>query len=179
MILCHSISYLPYIRCHTGTYFCPGWDLQILMELHAYPHLLDVHRDDDLFAIFTMIPRWSLLGAIQLGPHFSALKCHHASPSERYLLDLWVWFSYGCGWLGLHVWWWMTWGHQFFFRPITHLMPYWGIFPFSVEICRSPLICMIILGYEICARLMIWFHFVLILHWSLSWVISSSSYFLI
>ena len=65
-----------------------------------------------------------------------------------------------------------------FFQPITHLMPHWGIFPFSVEICRSPLICMIIPNYEIRVRLMIRFHFVLILRWSLSWVISLGSYFL-
>ena len=47
----------------------------------------------------------------------------------------------------------------------------------SVEICRS--VCMIIPGYEIHAEVMIWFHFVLILWWSLSWAIQSSSYFLI
>ena len=38
-------------------------------------------------AIFTMIPQWRLPGAIQLGLHFSALRCHHASPSEGYILD--------------------------------------------------------------------------------------------
>ena len=48
------------------------------MELRAYPHLQDVHRDDDLFGIFMMIPQWSLLGIAQLGLHFSTLKCHHA-----------------------------------------------------------------------------------------------------
>ena len=37
-----------------------------------------------------------------------------------------------------------------------------------VEICRSPLICMIILSYEIHIELMICFHFVPILQWSLS-----------
>ena len=89
------------------------------MELHAYLHLRDVRWDDDLFTILTMIPWWSLLRALQLGLHFLTLRCHHASPSERYLLDLWVWFSYGRGWLEV------TW----FFRPITHLIPYWGIFP--------------------------------------------------
>ena len=66
-----------------------------------------------------------------------------------------------------------------FFWPITHLMLCWGIFPFSAEICRSLLICMIIPDYEIRARLMIRFRFVLILHWSLSWVILSGLYFLI
>ena len=37
-----------------------------------------------------------------------------------------------------------------------------------VKICRSPLICMIILSYEIHIELMICFHFVPILQWSLS-----------
>ncbi|RVW91394.1 hypothetical protein CK203_038596 [Vitis vinifera] len=37
-----------------------------------------------------MIPLWSILGAIQLGPHLSVLRCHHASPSGRYVLDLWA-----------------------------------------------------------------------------------------
>ena len=49
------------------------------MELRAYPHLRDVHRDDDLFTIFTMIPQWSLSGVTQLGPHFSIVRCRHAS----------------------------------------------------------------------------------------------------
>ena len=47
------------------------------MELRAYPHLRDVHQDDDLFAIFTMIPQWNLSGVAQLGLHFSTLRCHH------------------------------------------------------------------------------------------------------
>ena len=37
-----------------------------------------------------------------------------------------------------------------------------------VKICRSPLICMIILIYEIHVKLMIYFYFILILQWSLS-----------
>ena len=48
-----------------------------------------------------------------------------------------------------------------------------------VEICRSPLICMIILICEIHIRLMIHFHFVPILRWSLFLVIQPDSYFLI
>ena len=42
-------------------------------------------------------------------------------------------------------------------------MPYWSIFAISIEICRSPWICMIIPSYEIHVRLMIRFHCVLIL----------------
>ena len=37
-----------------------------------------------------------------------------------------------------------------------------------VEICKSPLICMIILIYEIHVELIICFHFKMILRWSLS-----------
>ncbi|WJZ91157.1 hypothetical protein VitviT2T_010256 [Vitis vinifera] len=34
-----------------------------------------------------MIPLWSILGAIQLGPHLSVLRCHHASPSGRAIIS--------------------------------------------------------------------------------------------
>ena len=78
MISCRPISDLAYVRCHTGAYYRSGWDLQILVELHAYPHLRDVRRDDDLFTIFMMIPQWSLSGVAQLGLHFLTLRCHHA-----------------------------------------------------------------------------------------------------
>ena len=70
--------------------------------------------------------------SIQLGLHFSALRCHYASPSGRYILDLWAWFSYGFGWLGSHVWWGVVSCHLFFWL-VTHPMPYWGIFPFWVR----------------------------------------------
>ena len=76
-----SPDFWPVIRSmptHTGAYYRSGWDLQILVELCAYPHLRDVHRDDDLFAIFTMIPQRSLSGVAQLGLHFSTFRCHHA-----------------------------------------------------------------------------------------------------
>ena len=67
-----------------------GRDLQIFTELHAYPHLRDVRRDDDLFAIFMMIPQWSLSGAIQASPYFSVFGCCHASYSEKRSLDVWI-----------------------------------------------------------------------------------------
>ena len=66
---------------------------------------------------------------------------------------------------------------MWFFRPITHLMPYWGKFPLSIEICRSPLLCMIIPSYEICVGLRIRFHLVMTLRWTFPWFISSGSYF--
>ncbi|KAL6348232.1 hypothetical protein AAG906_003098 [Vitis piasezkii] len=31
--------------------------------------------------------------SFQLGPHFSTLGCHHASPSGRYILDIWARFN--------------------------------------------------------------------------------------
>ena len=65
------------------------------------------------------------------------------------------------------------------FWPATHLMPYWGIFAFSIEICRSPWICMIIPSCEIHVGQMIQFHFVLTLQENLSWVVQLGSYFLI
>ena len=76
-----------------------------------------------------MILQWSLFGAIQLGPRFLTLRCHHASHFKRYIFDLWVWFCYGRGWLGPHIWWWVTWCHLTF-QPVTHLISYWGIFHF-------------------------------------------------
>ena len=42
-----------------------------------------------------------------------------------------------------------------FSRLVTHLMPYWGIFPLSIEICSLPLICVIVPSYEIRVGLMI------------------------
>ena len=48
-----------------------------------------------------------------------------------------------------------------------------------VKICRSSLICMIVLSHEIHIGPMVCFHFVLILQWSISQVIKLGSYFLI
>ena len=48
----------------------------------------------------------------------------------------------------------MIWAHLIF-RHVTFSMPHWGIFPILIEIYRSPLVYMIIHGYEIHARLMI------------------------
>ena len=46
--------------------------------------------------------------------------------------DMWIWFSCGHGWLGLHTWWWMIWCHLIC-RLTTHLIPYWGIFLFQLR----------------------------------------------
>ena len=52
----------------------------------------------------------------------------------------------------------MIWAHLIF-RHVTFSMPHWGILPILIEIYRSPLVYMIIHGYEIHARLM--FDFIL------------------
>ena len=90
-----------------------------------------LRRGHDRYLI--MIPQWSLLRAIQLSPPFSALRCHHASPFGRYILDLWAWFSYGFRWPGLHVWWEMVSCHLFIW-PVTHPMPYWAYFRFRWDL---------------------------------------------
>ena len=84
-------------------------------------------------------------------------------PSGRRLFDLWVWFSCRHGWLGSRIWWRVIWSHLVFLTYHTfdailgHIPPFWSRF------VDPPLICMITLGFEIHIRLMIWFHFVLIL----------------
>ena len=52
-----------------------------------------------------MIPQWSFSGAIQPDPHFSAFRYHHASSCRKRLFDVWIWYSYGFGIPGSHVWW--------------------------------------------------------------------------
>ena len=126
---------------------------------------------------FIMILQWSPSWAIQSSPHLSTFGCRHTSPFEVCLCYLWVWFGYGRGWLGLYIRWWMTWGHLIFLTYHTSDSILEHI-PSSVEICRSPLICMTIPSYEMHVGLMIWLHFALILRWSLSWVIRSGPYFL-
>ena len=69
-------------------------------------------------------------------------RYHHASSSGRRLFDVWIRFSCGFGWLGSHIWWWMIWGRPIF-QPTALSMPYEAYFV-SIEICRSPLIFMII-----------------------------------
>ena len=162
MISCCPISGLSYIRCHTGAYYRSRWDLQILVELHAYPHSWDIHRDDDLFAIFMMIPQWSLSGVAQLGLHFSTLRRHHAfllgDAPMIYGSDLVIDMddldrAFDDGWFEL-IW----------FSDLSHFRCHTGVYPsFQLRFVDSPLICMTTLGFEIHIGLMIWFHYVLIL----------------
>ena len=81
---------------------------------------------------FIMISQWSLSSAIQSDPHLSAFGCHHVSLSGKRFFDPLIQFNCGYGWLGLHTWWWMIWCHLVFW-PTTHLMPYWGTFPFQLR----------------------------------------------
>ena len=99
------------------------------MELHACPHLGDTRRDDDLFSILLWSPMGASLKPFSQTHTFSVFGCHHASPFGRCFFDLLIWFSCGHGWLGLHTWWWIILCYLIFW-PTTHLMPYWGIFPF-------------------------------------------------
>ena len=167
---------LPYIYAILG-------HISVSIEIYrsSWSHMIftthKMHVELIVYCYLIMIPQWSLSWAIQSGPHFSAFRCRHTSPSEVRLSDLWVWFNYGCGWLGLHIRWWMTWGHLIF--PTYHTSDsILGHISYSVKICRSPLIGMNIPSYEMHVGLMIWLHFALILRWSLYWVIRSGPYFL-
>ena len=102
LIWCHMIFDLSYLWCH--------WGISHFIWRFMDPHGLarsssltgcSPRRRHDRCPI--MILQRSIPRAIQLGPHFSALRCHHASPSGKYILDLWAWFSYRSEWPGLHV----------------------------------------------------------------------------
>ena len=58
---------------------------------------------------------------------WSIFGYHHASSSRGRFIDVWVHFSSGFRWPGLHIWWLVIWCHLIF-RSTTHLVPYWGIF---------------------------------------------------
>ena len=95
-----------------------------------------------------MIPQWSLFGAIQLDPHFSAFGCRHASYFESRFLDVWVLF----GLRRSHIWWWMISCHSIFDLPYIwcHTRAYFV----SDEIYRSSWSCMLIPTYKIHAETM-------------------------
>ena len=98
LIWCHLIFDLSYLWYHTGAYPISFGGLWILTDSHDHHHLRDAHWDVDVIVTWQSLSR-----PIQLGLHFLTLGCHHASPSGRYILDLCAWFSYGFGWLVLHV----------------------------------------------------------------------------
>ena len=151
---------LPYIWCHTKAYFSFGWDLYIFMELHDHLYLWDTHRDDDLFVILS----WSPNGA-SFGPFSQAHTFWYLDVLMLLLLRYAFWYVDS-----IKLWTWMT--------TITHLViddlvPYdfstyhtsdaiLGHISILVEICRCPLICMIIPIYEMHIELMICFYFTMI-----------------
>ena len=65
--------------------------------------------------------RQPLLG--QVFEIWSIFRCHHASSSRKHLFDVWIRFSYGYGWLGLHIWWCLI-QCCLIFRSTIHLMLY-------------------------------------------------------
>ena len=177
MTLCYRISDLSYIWCHTRASFHFGWGLEISKELHDRSHLWSMCRDDDLFAIVMMIPQWSLSGVIQLGTHFSALRCHLAPLSERCILAWWAWCCYGFGWPRLHIYWCMIRRHLNFLTCHTFDAILWHIFTLDRDLqilafAWSPLVTR-------CVGLMIRFHSVMTLRWTFPWVVSSGSHFMI
>ena len=86
------------------------------------------------------------------------------------LIQLWIWIT-----RITHLM--MDASRSFDFSTYRTLGAILGHISSSVEICRSPLICMIIPNYELHVELMIHFHFVLIIQWSPPWIIQSGSYF--
>ena len=160
MIWCCPIFGLFHIWFYTGAYFRFDWDLQIFMELHAYHHLRNSCRDDDPFIILLWFPR----GA-SLGPSSQAHTFLHLVVIMFLILGYAFWFV---GPIQLRTW----------MVRITHLVmenfvpsdfltyhtsdAILGHISILVEICRSPLICMIIPIYEIHVKLMICFYFTMI-----------------
>ena len=59
-------------------------------------------------------------------------RYHHAYYYWRHPFNVWIRFSYGYGWPGLHIWWWMIRCRLIYWSTI-HLIPYWGIFPFRLR----------------------------------------------
>ena len=147
------------------------------MELHDHLHLGDTHRDDDLFVILS----WSPRGA-SLEPSSQAHIFRYLGIIMLLLLGETYLIYRSDSVVDLD-----EWDHTFdvddlmLFNFLTyHIFDgILGNISSLVEICRSPLICMIIPSCEIHTELMIYFHFVLILQWSLSWVVQSGSYFFI
>ena len=108
-----------------------------------------------------MILHRSVPKAIQLGPPFSALGCHHASPSERYILDHGYdsvmdlddqdymfddrWFHVTCS------------------SDLSHFRCHTRAYSLSGEIYRSSRSCMLIPTCEMYVEMIDWFA---ILWWS-------------
>ena len=91
---CHLIFDLSYLWCHTRGISHFIWRFMDPRRLAWSLSLTGCSLRHGHDRYLTEPPR-----SIQLGPHFSTLGCHHASPSGRYILDLCAWFQ---------LWIWMT-----------------------------------------------------------------------
>ena len=122
----------------------------------------EMHVELTVYCYLIMNPQWSLFWAIQLGSYFSTFRYHHTSSYWIRFFDVWIWFSCWHGWLGLHTWWWMILCHLIFWPTKQTSDAILGHISVLVEICRSPLIFMIIPIYEIHVKLIICFYFTMI-----------------
>ena len=96
--------------------------------------------------------------------------------SEVYILDPWVWFCYGFGWPGLHVWWCMIWCHLIF--PTHHtfdaILGHIFALDWDLQILTfawSSLVTRYMSGWGFC------FTSSWLFQWICPWVISSGSHF--
>ena len=147
-----TFSDLSHIQCHTGAYFhsdeiYKSWGSCVLILIcEMYVEMM----------IYSLSSRWFLSGAYrEPSSQARAFRCLDVVmlPSEGRLFDMWVWFSCRHRWFKL-IW----------FCDMLHSWCHTGAYSSFRLRCRDPpLVYMIIHGYEIHARLMIRFYFVLIL----------------
>ena len=145
------------------------------MELHDHSHSRSTCWDDDLFTIVMMITQWSISGVIQLGIHFSTLRCHRVPLYERCILAWWAWHCYGFVWSGLHICWCMIGRHLIF--PTSHIWCHTGAyFLFRSGFAVSHLFVWLSLVTRYVSGWWFRFHFIVTLQGAFPWVISSGSY---
>ena len=108
--------------------------ISVSIEIYrsSWSHMIltthEMHVKLIVYCYLIMIPYWSLSWAIKSRSHFLAFRYHHASSSERCLLDVWVWFSYGLGWQRSHIWWWMIHGVAWSSPPTRYTLRWWPIY---------------------------------------------------
>ena len=133
--------------CHTGAYFRFDWDLQIFMESHDPYHSRDTCQVDSLLLSYHDPPVESLLGypvrPVFLGIWISCIFFFWEMP-------LWCLDSIQL-WIGIigttHL---MMDDLMLFDFMIYHTLDaILGYISSSFQICRSPLICMIVPSCEI------------------------------
>ena len=79
--------------------------------------------------------------------------CHHASSLGGRCIDVWVHFSSGFGWLGLHVWWLMIWC-CLIFSDLPPIQCHTRAYSVSDEIYRYSWSCLFISTYEVHTKTM-------------------------